>query len=111
MAPRGNIILSTGDPTSVVENLTPTIETEVVPELMECAAAPKGVRFVAAKIRKLTEWNHFFDLHAGMDMKNKTKLLTHCGHGSVIVLQSEKPLGRRTSAAIARTTIRRITGA
>jgi len=52
MAPRGNIIFSAGDPTSMVEDITPTIETEVVPDLKESVAAPKGVRFIAAKVCK-----------------------------------------------------------
>jgi len=57
MAPRGNIIFSAGDPTSMVEDRTPTIETEVVPDLLESVVAPKGVRlFIAAKIRKIKEW-------------------------------------------------------
>jgi hypothetical protein len=56
MAPRGNIIFSAGDPTLVVEDLTSTIETKVVPDLLKSVAAPKGVRFIAAKVRKIREW-------------------------------------------------------
>jgi hypothetical protein len=93
MAPRGNIIFSARDPTSVVENLPPTIETEVVPDLQENGAASKGVRFIAAKVRKVTEWKHFFHLHASVETKDKPKLLTRSGHGSVTVLQSDTPLG------------------
>ena len=54
MAPRGNIIFSSGDPESVVEDLTPTIETCVVPDLLDNVDAPKGVHFIAAKVRKIT---------------------------------------------------------
>ncbi len=46
-----------------------------------------------------------------MATKDKPKLLTHSGHGSVTVLQSDTSVGQRTSAAIARAKIRRITGA
>jgi len=77
LAPRGNIIFSTGDPNYAVEDLTPAIETDVVPELLESVAAPKGVRFVAAKVRKITEWRHFFRLHARTEIKDQPKLLTH----------------------------------
>ena len=42
MAPRGNIIFSAGNPTSITEDLTPTIETDIVPDLLVCVAAPKG---------------------------------------------------------------------
>jgi len=111
LAPRGNNIFSAGDPNFVVEDLTPTIETDVIPELLESVAAPKGVRFVAAKVRKITEWRHFFRLHARTEIKDQSKLLTHSRHGSVTVLHSDTPLGRRSSPTMARTTIRRITGA
>jgi hypothetical protein len=63
MAPRGNTIFSAGDPNSSIEDLPPTIEVESLPELHGSTAAPKGIRFIAAKMRKLTEWRHFFDLH------------------------------------------------
>ena len=76
LAPRGNNIFSAGDPNFVVEDLTPTIKTDVGPELLESVAAPKGVRFVAAKVRKITEWRHFFCLHASTEIKDQPKLLT-----------------------------------
>ncbi len=104
-------IFSAGDPTSVVKDLTPIIETNVVQELLESVAAPKGVRFVAVKVRKISEWRHFFKLHAEIEIENKPKLLTHSGHGSVTSLQSDIPLGQRTSAVIAMTKIKWITGA
>ena len=106
---KGKLIFSAGDPDSVIEDLNPTIKTDAVPELLEIVAAPKGVRFVVAKVRKITEWRHLFCLHASTKIKDQ--LLTHSRHGSVTVLQSETPLGRRTSPATARTTNRRITGA
>ena len=50
----GFLIFSAGDPLSVVEDLHLTIETDVILKLLESAAAPKGIRFVAARIRKHT---------------------------------------------------------
>ena len=55
VAPRGNIITSVGDPTSVAHDLIPTIHTDVTPPLRAEAEAPKGVRFVAVGLRKLSE--------------------------------------------------------
>ena len=92
IAMRGTIIFSAGDPTSVVEDLTPTIETDAVLELVQSVAAPKGVRFVAAKVKKITEWRNFFKLHAETKIENYSKLLTHSGHGSVTTLLSATPL-------------------
>jgi hypothetical protein len=53
IAPKENIIFSAGDPTSMVLDLPATIETKVMPELLESTIAPQGIRFVAANIRKL----------------------------------------------------------
>jgi len=63
IAPRGNIITSTRDPAgSIAHDLSPTILTEIIPQLQEGAAAPKGMRFIAAGIRKLAGWRAFFCL-------------------------------------------------
>jgi hypothetical protein len=86
LAPRGNTIFSTGDTASIVEDLPATIEDEPLPELHQAIAAPKGIRFIAAKLHKLTEWRHFFELHQRTVARDHPKLLTHAGHGSVIVL-------------------------
>jgi hypothetical protein len=51
MAPTGNIIFSAGDPTFVMKDLPPIIDTNVVPKLLHNVEAPKGVRFVAANAR------------------------------------------------------------
>jgi hypothetical protein len=111
IAPRGNAIYSAGDPTSTVEDLPNTIDDEQLPELHASTAAPKGVRYIAARIRKMRDWRIFFTLHNRTPARDQPKLLTHAGHGSVTMLQSDTPLGQRVSAEIARTTIRRITGA
>jgi hypothetical protein len=41
-----------------------SIASDVVPELLDNVAAPKGVHFVAAKVMKIAEWKHFLQLHA-----------------------------------------------
>ena len=111
MAPRGNTIFSAGDPTTIVEDLPATIEEEALPELHESIAAPKGIRVIATKLRKLTEWRHFFYLHQRTPVRDQLKLLTHAGHGSVTFLQSDIPLGQRVLAETIRTIIMCITGA
>ncbi len=55
IAPDGNIISTVGDPDFVAQDLSPTIQTNVIPLRDYGAAAPKGVRLVAASLRKLTE--------------------------------------------------------
>jgi len=55
IAPRGNTITYVGDPTSVTQDLLPTIHTNVTLPLWDATEAPKGVRFVAAGLRKLSE--------------------------------------------------------
>ena len=109
LAPRGNVIFFAGDPATVVDDLPATIEEEPLPELHESTTTPKGIRFIAAKLRKLTEWRNFFDLHQRTPTRDQSKLLTHAGHGSVTVLQSDTPLGHRASSEINRTTIILIT--
>jgi hypothetical protein len=111
LAQRGNIIFSAGDPTSVIEDLPPTIDEEDFSELHQSRTTPKGVRFIAARIRKWTKWRNFVDLHSRTLARDQPKLLTHAGHGSVTILQSSRPLGNQASSEIARTTIRRITDA
>jgi hypothetical protein len=110
LAQRGNTVLSAGDPTPIVEDLPITLEEEPLSELHQATTTPKCIRFIATNLRKLTEWRHFFDLHQRTPARDQPKLLTHAGHGSVTVLQSNIPLEQRASAEIVRTTIRRITG-
>ena len=51
MARGENIVFSAGDPSSVVEDyLPPTIETDVILEMLEATAVPKNIRFVVARI-------------------------------------------------------------
>ena len=57
LAPGGNNNFFAIDSTSIVEDLPATIEDEPLPELHQATAAPKGIIFIAAKLRKLTECN------------------------------------------------------
>jgi len=110
-APRGCVIQSPGDPSSVALDLPPTLDLNITPALAEASRAPKGVRFVAAGLRRLQDWRSFTRMHANVPISAQPKLLSHSGHGSVTVLASDIPLGRRTSTPLARMTIRRICGA
>ena len=77
MAPRGNTIFSAGDPTSEVVDLPPTIDDDDFPELHQATTAPKGVMYIAARIRKWKERRRFFDLHSRIPSRDQPKLLTH----------------------------------
>ena len=109
IAPRGNIITTVGDPNSVAQDLPPTIQTDVSPSLDAAAVAPRGIGFVAAGIRKLSEWGAFFHLHSIAPSSTKPKLLTHSGHDSVSIMHSDIPPYRAVSSSTTRATIRRIT--
>ncbi len=79
---------------------------------MQCTTAPKGGRFVAANIMRQIEWSHFFTLHSRAKAHHhQPKLLTHSGHGSVTIQQSDTPLGTMATAGTACATIWRITRA
>ncbi len=52
IAPRGNIITSVGDPSSIAQDLLPANCTDVIPHLVEVVAASKGVKFIPASIHK-----------------------------------------------------------
>ena len=105
----GATIYSAWDPNSMVEDLPNTIDAEELPALQESTAAPKGVRYIAARIGKMMDKRRFFTLHNMTPTRDQPKLMTHAGHGSFTLLQSDRPLGQHSSAKIARTTIRRIT--
>jgi len=111
LAPRKNTIYSARDPSSTLKNLPSTIDDEELPELHASTSPPKGVKYIAARVRKMRDWRIFFTLHNRTPTRDPPKLLTHAGHGGVTLLQSGIPLGHHASAEIARTTIRRITGA
>ena len=53
IAPRGSLIPFARDTWSVVMDLPPSLYVEFTPSLQEAARAPKGVRFVAAGLRRM----------------------------------------------------------
>jgi hypothetical protein len=71
LAPMGCIIMSTGDPTSVADDLPPTIETKVVFPLLACDVAPNRIRLATSRLRKLEEWRKFFKCLADAEPHNK----------------------------------------
>ncbi len=77
----------------MVDDLPSTSGDEELPELPEATIAPKGIRFIAARIKKWTERRQFFDLISGALAQEQPKLLTYAGHGSVTLLHSDLPLG------------------
>jgi len=111
IAPRGNIITTVGDPNFVAQDLSSTIQTDVIPSLDAVAAAPKGVRIVVAGLRKISEWRAFFHLHSIAPSSSEPKFLIHSDHGVVSIMRSDIPNGRAVSSSTTRATIRRITGA
>ena len=50
IAPRGNIITSAGDPSSISQDLLPSIPMDTIPRLDEVDVAPKGILFIASGI-------------------------------------------------------------
>ena len=99
MAPKSNLIFSAGDPAPVIEDLPPTIEMDVIPEMLDNIA-----------YKNTNQMETFFLLHSKTEVPEQPKLLTHSGHGSVTILQSDTPLGKKVSATTTRTTIRIIMG-
>jgi len=75
----------------MAQDLLPTIHTDVTPPLRTAAEAPKGVRFVAAGLRKLSEWRAIFTLIASAPDSTKSKLLTHSGDGNVTIIHYDIP--------------------
>ncbi len=62
LAPRGLVITVPGDPQSVSKDLAPTVDIDVIsvgrltPEFM------RGIKHVAAGIRRLSDWRQFLDI-------------------------------------------------
>jgi len=112
VAPRGNVITSNGDPSSVAQDAPPTFHTDVTPRPLDvAAAAPRGVRFVATALRKLAEWRAFFRLLLAVPLSTQPKLLTHSNHGSVTIMHSNIPPDRAVSSSTTKAAIIRITRA
>jgi hypothetical protein len=111
IAPRGKIITSAYDSSSVTHNFLPTICTDTISQKDNAATTPRGSRFIASGIRKLEDWRAFFCLLSSAPISTKPKLLTYSGHDNVSILLPDIPLGRAVFASTARATIKRITGA
>ena len=111
IAPQGNIIISAGDSSLATQDLLPSKCTEVTPHLVEAAAAPKGVKFIATNIRKIADLRAFFCFLSSAPISTKPKLLTHSSHGSVSIMFSDMPFSSAIFAPTARATIKRIGGA
>jgi len=73
VAPKGNLILFAGDPTSTSRDLPPTLDVEVTPTLAEAARAPKGVRFVADSLRRLHDLRTFLSILAHAPLHRPTQ--------------------------------------
>ncbi len=86
LAPRGNTIYSAGDTSSIVEDLPSTIDDEELPELHASTTTPKGVRYIAARVKIMRDWRIFFTLQSKTPARDQPKLLIHDGHGSVTLL-------------------------
>jgi hypothetical protein len=110
-APRGYIITSAGGPSSRVQDILSTIPADTIPRLNDAAVAPKGVRFIASNIKRLSDWRALFELLSSAPLFTKPKLLTQSGHGNVSIRLSDIHPGRFVSASTTRATIRRITRA
>ena len=87
------------------------VNPDVLPPLEEATGRVKGFKYIAAGLRKLTNWRLFCDMYSSASLADKVKLLSHSGHGSVTVLSTNTPHTRKASAQAARVTIRRITRA
>jgi len=111
LAPRGLVITQPGDPSTVAKDVLPTVVTDVVPLGTVSPGSTRGVKHVAAGIRRLTDWWRFLDNLRASPGHIRTRLLTHSGHGSVSVLHTDTPQASNVSAEAARVTIRRLTGA
>jgi len=111
IAPRGGIITSVGDTRVVASDMMLQLDGDVTPALHKAARAFKGVRVVAAELRRLSDWRSFLSILSTAPTSIKLKLLSHSGHGIVSILLSDTLLGRNASTPLARATIRRIIGA
>ena len=95
IAPRRNIIVSAGDPSSIAHDIPPMAHTDVTPSLYVATVTPKEVRLVAFGLKKLAEWRTFINMRETIHKPSQLKLLTHSGHGSVSILQSDISCARR----------------
>jgi hypothetical protein len=55
LAPRGLVITLLGDPRSVTKELPPNVDTDVLPPGPLSPGSPRGVKHIAAGIRRLSD--------------------------------------------------------
>ena len=111
LPPRGMVISLPGDPSSVAKELSHAVDPDVIP--LDCLSpgSTRGIKHVAADLRRLTDWRRFLDILGAFLAQVCSKLLTHSGHGSVSFLHSDIHHVSNVSAEAACVTIRRVTGA
>ncbi len=109
LASRGLISTLPGDPNNGIHELPPTVDTDVMPLGLLSHGGARGVKHIAAGIRRLSVSRHFLEILKGAPDQVRTKLLTHYGHGNVSVLLADIPRANNVSAEAARITIRRVT--
>ena len=111
LAPCGLVISLLGDPRSMSNEQAPTVDTDVIPLGRLSPGSTRGIKHVAALIRRLSDWRLFLDILGASPDHISTKLLTNCDHGNVSVLYTNTPHANNVSAEAARVTIRRVTEA
>ena len=111
LAPHGLVTIVRWDPSTVAKDLPPTVDTDVLPTSPLFLWSARGVKHIAACMRRLSDCRQFLDLLGLSPDQVRTKLLTHFGHGSVSILLANTPHAKNISAEAARVTIRRVTGA
>ncbi len=82
-----------GDPSSVANELPPTVDTDVIPIGPLSPMSARGVRHVAASIRRLTDLRHFLDILEGAPDQVRTKLLIHSGHDTIRRITGAQAIG------------------
>jgi len=90
--PRGLVIFLPCDPRSVSKEQAPTVDTDVIPPGRLPPGSTRGVKHVAAGIRRLSDYRRFLDILGASPDQVRTKLLTHSGHGRVSVLHTNTPM-------------------
>ena len=56
LAPRGLVIIVSGDPSSIAKDLPPIVGTDVLPAGPLSPGSARGVKHIAAGMRRLSDW-------------------------------------------------------
>jgi len=111
LGPRGLVIIVPGDPLNVAKELPHIVDTDVLPPGPLMPGSTRGVKGIAAGIKRLFACRRFPDFSGAALEHTSAKPLTHDGHGNVLVLIADTPHTHNVSSEAARVMIRRITGA